>query len=237
MEKPKKILTEEQKEEKRRKRREYQRKYYVTHKELIRENNRKSEERNGKNWKTSDPEYRRVKALKAYHKRHSDPDKHAKYLETKRLWEANRRRKKHQAVRDEWNTWRRNNRDRYNEQRREYCNDPDRKKSISSRKKKRKLLVKEQAIDMYGGCCVCCGEDHIAFLAIDHVNNDGGSKRKTGEHGCGDGMYRMLISLGKRSPEFQILCFNCNWGKARYGECPHKLVANEILFPNTGASV
>jgi hypothetical protein len=62
----------------------------------------------------------------------------------------------------------------------------------------------------------------VEFLTIDHVNNDGREHRlRTPSQGAGDG----LISFLKRSgyPDgFQVLCFNCNWAKGRYGGvCPH----------------
>lgn len=59
-------------------------------------------------------------------------------------------------------------------------------------------------------CCAKCGENHIEFLAIDHLNNNGTKERR--EH-KGNFMKR-LVSSG--FPEgYQILCHNCNIIKDR----------------------
>jgi hypothetical protein len=84
--------------------------------------------------------------------------------------------------------------------------------------------TKDQVFEAYGGKrCACCGETEPLFLSIDHVNNDGAAHRKEiGEAGRG-GMkvYRWLIKNGF-PPGFQVLCMNCNCGKARNnGVCPH----------------
>lgn len=75
-----------------------------------------------------------------------------------------------------------------------------------------------EAIAHYGGRCVCCGEDEVAFLALDHVNDDGAEQRR--EHGTG---YSFLRSLKRRGwpDDIQILCHNCNIAKA-HGGCPHQ---------------
>lgn len=68
---------------------------------------------------------------------------------------------------------------------------------------------------------MCCGEKNIAFLTLDHVNNDGWKlRRKTGFRG-GYTTYKRIIEAGF-PPNLQILCFNCNGGKNRNkGVCPH----------------
>lgn len=69
----------------------------------------------------------------------------------------------------------------------------------------------------YGGKCACCGESHDEFLTIDHKDNDGAEHRKVVD---GAALYRWLMKNGY--PEnFQILCYNCNIAKGRYGTCPH----------------
>lgn len=66
--------------------------------------------------------------------------------------------------------------------------------------------------------CACCGESNIKFLTIDHINNDGAEHRN--EIGRSK-LYSWLIK--NNFPEgFQVLCMNCNWGKAQNkGVCPH----------------
>lgn len=76
-------------------------------------------------------------------------------------------------------------------------------------------------LDQYGGQCACCGLAEPLFLTVDHINNDGAAhRRKIGPHG----IYKWLIQ--NRFPNgFQLLCFNCNCGRARNGGvCPHHLI-------------
>ena len=67
--------------------------------------------------------------------------------------------------------------------------------------------------------CNCCDESEYSFLTLDHINNDGAAHRK--EVGSGDHIWRDLRK--NNYPEgYQILCFNCNLGKAKNeGVCPH----------------
>lgn len=70
-----------------------------------------------------------------------------------------------------------------------------------------------------GPSCSCCGESHLEFLAIDHINGGGNQHRK--EVGKGITFYRWLIK--NKYPEgFQVLCHNCNMAKGFYKECPHQ---------------
>jgi len=69
----------------------------------------------------------------------------------------------------------------------------------------------------YGDACQCCGEKILAFLTIDHINNDGAEHRKTVKN-----IYDWLIQ--NNYPEgFRIRCRNCNSGaNINKGECPHE---------------
>ena len=88
-------------------------------------------------------------------------------------------------------------------------------------KKKRNKKLKEDVFNAYGGnVCACCGETEFGFLSIDHVNNDGYIMRKE----IGEGGYRFYNWLRKNKfpDSFQVLCTNCQHGKARNnGICPH----------------
>lgn len=86
--------------------------------------------------------------------------------------------------------------------------------------------LKLEVYAAYGGAkCACCGEDHIEFLSIDHINDNGAAHRKKifgdSRAGSSERMYRWL-KRNNYPPGFQILCMNCNCAKHRYGECPHK---------------
>jgi hypothetical protein len=88
---------------------------------------------------------------------------------------------------------------------------------------RRGFQAKLEMIKQLGGACVCCGEKQHQFLTLDHINNDGYIHRS--EHG-----YQIAARLAKEhnySPtKFQLLCFNCNSGRAvNGGICPHKEVA------------
>lgn len=91
-----------------------------------------------------------------------------------------------------------------------------------------RLQKKIAVLDAYGGCrCVCCGELEIAFLTLDHVNNDGAAHRRATGRGQGfSGMafYSYLRARGfPKDPKLQVLCYNCNCGKrANKGVCPHQ---------------
>jgi hypothetical protein len=88
----------------------------------------------------------------------------------------------------------------------------------SQRDSDRKL--KNAAYAAYGGYrCACCGETIEAFLSIDHINNDGANHRRDVER---RNLYKWLKKHSYPAG-FQILCMNCNFGKARNGGiCPHQ---------------
>lgn len=93
---------------------------------------------------------------------------------------------------------------------------------INTRKKTTDWRMKLEIIQTYGGRCACCGESHVRFLTIDHMNNDGKSDRKAISHG-GATFYRWIKKQGYPTT-FQILCWNCNLGKLyNNGVCPHKI--------------
>ncbi len=80
--------------------------------------------------------------------------------------------------------------------------------------------LRHAAIMHYGGYrCRCCGETEPKFLTLDHVKNDGSAHRKI------IGRSGLLAWLKDHDyPEgFQVLCMNCNHGKAlNGGVCPHQ---------------
>ena|SRR5208282_747854 len=75
--------------------------------------------------------------------------------------------------------------------------------------------------------CVCCGEQTILFLTIDHINNNGAEERKLINHGKNGRAGSAFYSWLKRQnyPEgYQLMCYNCNMGRYRNGGiCPHKV--------------
>lgn len=78
------------------------------------------------------------------------------------------------------------------------------------------------ALSAYGGKtprCACCGESHIEFLELDHVNGDGATHRR--EVGSTIQVLRWLRKHDYPTG-FQVLCRNCNLAKWVYKRCPHR---------------
>ena len=70
---------------------------------------------------------------------------------------------------------------------------------------------KKLVFDHYGNCQMCGNPDRDV-LTIDHTNNDGAVKRKTGEHSKGPRFYAWIIT--HNYPEgLQSLCWNCQYKK------------------------
>jgi hypothetical protein len=92
------------------------------------------------------------------------------------------------------------------------------------RLKKARAKLKESIYQHYGNACRCCGETGRKFLTIDHV--DGGGRGHRASLGPkGGSRLAVMYDIKKRGypPDFQILCFNCNCGRALNGGiCPHK---------------
>jgi hypothetical protein len=115
----------------------------------------------------------------------------------------------------------------FKEKRRKYFKgwkekNPEKSKRIIKRCAKRcydKLRL--ETFRHYGGNhpkCVCCGEDNIEFLTIDHINGNGAEHRRS--VGSGANFYFWLKK--NNYPEgFQVLCYNCNCALGHYGYCPH----------------
>lgn len=123
------------------------------------------------------------------------------------------------------------NRKKYNEQSKARHKTWRTKNPELSREKNRNYhrTLKARAFAALGGVCKCCGEGERRFLQIDHVNNDGaahrralGMRRHTREPKSIMGVfYRQIV--GGKIDGLQLLCANCNWGKARNGGiCPHE---------------
>lgn len=103
------------------------------------------------------------------------------------------------------------------------------KKLITLKAKFKRLNDKLKLIERYGGRCVCCGEDNIYFLQLDHINNNGAEERRSIDRGSSGG-HKFYEYLRKNNyPDgYQILCANCNQAKAYFGICSHQLSQIEI---------
>lgn len=91
--------------------------------------------------------------------------------------------------------------------------------------------ARRDVIAHYGGKCACCGEAHIEFLHLDHIEG-GGTQQRAELKRWGNAFYRWLQKQGY--PEgFRVLCANCNEALGHYGYCPRELETAEkvILQP------
>lgn len=73
--------------------------------------------------------------------------------------------------------------------------------------------------------CMCPGCDVkiLEFLTLDHIEENGADHRRQlgkGTQSCGINTYRWAKNNNYPSG-FQVLCFNCNFGKHVCGVCPH----------------
>lgn len=141
-----------------------------------------------------------------------------------------------ECTRQQVKNWAKANPERAAETRREkdrrrYHTVPGAKEKSNIKSKARYHRLKQLVIAAYGGPrCACCGVHHEEFLTIDHVNNDGKEHRSLLSGGDPDGNLhgntgRLFAWLRSHNyPEgFQILCYNCNFGRAKNGGiCPHK---------------
>lgn len=96
--------------------------------------------------------------------------------------------------------------------------DPEELKMLRSEYMQR---LKHEVMDNYGGVCICCKENNKGFLTFDHVNNDGKVHRK--ELGFSSSYSIALWAKRNNYPSsLQLMCFNCNLGRAiNGGVCPH----------------
>lgn len=151
-----------------------------------------------KNWRDKNPD-----KYKEYQKRWKE--NHPEYMKN---YSKNYNKKNRSKIRLRLQLWREKNREEINRKDREYFSN-----------------LKLEVLIHYGGNppkCACCGEDHIIFLSIDHIHNDGAEQRKKIGIKGGNMFYRWLKQ--NHFPEgYQVLCFNCNWAKS-HGGCPHQEV-------------
>ena len=65
---------------------------------------------------------------------------------------------------------------------------------------------RQEVINHYGNKCKCCGESHLEFLTIDHIQH---SHQILVQNLYGERLYRYLIRNNFPSG-YQVLCWNCN---------------------------
>jgi len=123
--------------------------------------------------------------------------------------------------REYFREWQRKNRDKTKQYRdKNYANNREKiieQKVFSNQKMRR--LSRLDCISHYSNgknCCDCCGESHLEFLAIDHIDGGGNKERKKVKE------YLPLILKRNNYPKgYRVLCHNCNMSLGFYGYCPH----------------
>ncbi len=90
-------------------------------------------------------------------------------------------------------------------------------KIVASREYSR--LIRKTLVEGYGGKCECCGDDHMEFMAIDHMH--GGGRAEVKKLGGARQFYRYLIKNGFPKDKYRLLCHNCNQSRGSWGYCPH----------------
>ena len=105
------------------------------------------------------------------------------------------------------------------------CKKNDTKATVCSRccarHRAARMVLKRDVMNLYGGKCSCCGETELSFLTLDHINNDGAEKRRSGEHSTGMTLYRWIRRNGTPA-DLACLCMNCQWSKRIDGVCVHQ---------------
>jgi hypothetical protein len=82
------------------------------------------------------------------------------------------------------------------------------------------LRLKRELLAAYGNWCECCGERHIEFLTLDHINGNGKAERA--HHGQGKNFWHWLKKQGWPQGNYRILCMNCNFARRYRRPCPHE---------------
>lgn len=87
------------------------------------------------------------------------------------------------------------------------------KEYVKSKRQKDWLELQYNTLSFYSNSdtpkCICCGENNIKVLALDHIHNDG---KKDPNRAHSPKVYKTALEL-KDKTQYQTLCYNCNWKK------------------------
>ena len=98
------------------------------------------------------------------------------------------------------------------------------------------MKIREKVLRHYSGdvpFCQCCGENHMEFLGIDHINGGGSDFRKRNSGGAQ--IYGWL-KKNNYPPGFRVLCHNCNMSIGFYGNCPHQR-QDDVIVSGPGSEL
>lgn len=80
--------------------------------------------------------------------------------------------------------------------------------------------ARREVLNILGDLCVCCGEDNLAVLEIDHVHNDGAEERTKSLRDIT--MFAKGLRTGELDKDrYQLLCANCHTAKTHGIICIH----------------
>ena len=107
-----------------------------------------------------------------------------------------------------------------------YAASPELQAESARRERARHAAHVAAVLEYYEGKCACCGETEPKFLTVDHIVPIASYKKRI-ELGH-NRMYSWLV-MHNFPPGFQLLCSNCNHGRARNGGiCPHQTGSQTI---------
>ena len=117
----------------------------------------------------------------------------------------------------------------------------ERKRDFPEIWKKQKTIIESLRLQIFNYYCKgnprcnCCGESTIRLLTIDHINGGGNKERRIQRRNQKD-YYKSIVD--RNYPDtYQILCYNCNCGRAiNNGVCPHKSEVINILGLSSASS-
>ncbi len=98
---------------------------------------------------------------------------------------------------------------------------PCHQRHLNQQLKVRTRRYKMHAISHYSNGlmkCACCGEAHIEFLTIDHIDGGGNTHRKSQLSGI---KIHRWLHINRYPAGFRVLCSNCNMAYGAFGYCPH----------------
>jgi len=77
-----------------------------------------------------------------------------------------------------------------------------------------KIKLWKEAFNFFGPCKMC-KESNLKCLSIDHIHGNGNEKRKNGEQAGTTllGKFRQMGWPESIKEEYQLLCFNCHYGR------------------------
>lgn len=103
-----------------------------------------------------------------------------------------------------------------------YCSPVCQRTKKNELTKARDAKYRRALLTAYGGDppgCVCCREQQMLFLSVDHINGGGRKQRQQ----MGGGGFATWLRRNNYPAGFQVLCHNCNMGRQlNGGVCPHK---------------